>query len=210
LEVGIVLLIMMIGFVYAVDANVSSDVASYLEKMIERQGVSPQGVSSIVPVDKSRLPSAIDVNKIDENQVEIYQMEYIEDGSNKSVYVVSFSATSFGEISSTVQENYQYLTFNGNSAGFLNEYVMIDSGSIVGVSSSIKYSGSGDVDIEVYRNGISTGFMNEISSDGDSYDFDLQSDNMNIFELGDRISVKVVSYGGINIEEVNAIAKVKV
>jgi hypothetical protein len=196
-------------FVHAQDLNVSSDVSNYLKRIVESMGVEEGSIGDIFSVDKSRLPSAIDINRINENQIEIYGIKYYEENINKSLYVVSFSTFSFPEISEEVERYYDYLVFSGDSAGFLNEYIFVDDGSIIGISSSVKYSGEGDIDVEVYKNGISTGFMNEISSDGNHYDFDLQSDNMNFFKKGDRISVKVVSYGGINIKEVNSVVKVK-
>jgi len=122
-------------------------------------------------------------------------------------------------------KNIQYLSFgfsgSSNSSTYLetsngvptdgdNGYVMMRSGSITGVSTSIKLSDeAGDVSIKVYKNGKDTLLSNMISSeDKNKVDYDLQSEDVVNFLPGDVISVYVDNPSQLNFADATTLVEI--
>lgn len=197
----------IISFVFLVSAETEWD--SHLNKLIEDQGVLSGDVTNISELDKENLPKDIIISNVDENNVGIYDVDYFDGISNKTIYVVSFATQEIEESPIGKIENYEYLAFSGNS-GEIGEFLVLDDGSIVGLSSVVDYSGSGEIFVEVYVNSELMFISNEILSSGDSFDYDIQSIGIDDFSFGDFISVKVISTESISIEEVKTIVKIKI
>ena len=96
-------------------------------------------------------------------------------------------------------------TSAGVESGAEIGYVMMRSGSITGISTSVYISnGNGNLRVKVYKNGKNTGFENLISSqDSKKVDYDLQSEDVLSYKPGDIISVYVEQAGEINWSRMN-------
>jgi len=194
------------------EGGISQEVGKYIKGFVEKGGINQTQVQSITEVDKNTLPNDIDIKKIEDNRVGIYKVDYTEQGSQKKVYVVTYSAEEFK--ATTSMKNIQYLQFgksegaasvyldsaSGVESGENNGYVMMRAGSITGISTSVIISdGDGKLSIKIYKNGQDTGFENLISSqDKKKLDYDLQSEDIITYEPGDIISVYVEQIGEIN------------
>ncbi len=187
----------------------AQETEDYISSFVEKQGIEKNSIKNISEINRSSFPKQILISNIEENNVGIYEVEYSEEGIDRNLFVLSYGTQEIEEAETSFMEgNYNYLTFEGQE-GIIGEYLMVDYGSIVGFSSSVSFSGVGKVGIEIYKNGNPLGLLNEIYSEGTNYDYELQSENINLFYPGDIISVFVNS-NNLNIQEVNSIVKVKI
>jgi hypothetical protein len=202
---------------------VSQNVQKYVESFVEKGGITSDQIESVKEVDKSKLPDDIEIKKIENNKVGIYEVNYAQDSESKKVFVVTYSAEDLAK-SEQVFKNIDYLDFgfdgsfddsaylksgSGVQTGRDNGYVMMRSGSITGISTSLELAGDGEVEIEVYKNGVETGFSNLISSsDKDKKDYELQSENVVNYQAGDVISVYVKKSGEINWSNVVTLVEI--
>ena len=196
---------------------VSQEISSYVESFIQGQGIAKNEIKEIKKIDQSNLPDEVDIKKIDENKVGIYEVNYTQNNASKKIFVVTYSTEQFKkeEISS---KNIQYLNFGYSGAssgsGYLksatgvvtsqnNGYVMMRKGSVTGISTSMGIGGTGKVIISVYKNGQDTGFSNVIEqNDAEKIDYDLQSENVVTYDAGDIISVYIESIGDVQWSDI--------
>jgi hypothetical protein len=220
---GIILLISAGAFAQAVaNGEVSSEVSTYVKSFVAKGGIEDAQITNITQVDQSELPNGVDLKKIDENKVGIYQVNYEKNNSPQKVFVIAYASNQLPKPQTF--KNIQYLSFgyfglinsssylnnaNGVQTGADNGYVMIRAGSITGISTSLGInSGEGNLLIKVYKNGEDTGFENVISSsDKKKFDYDTQSENIVNYVPGDIISVYVEDNSGL--EWSNAITLVE-
>lgn len=198
--------VFIVGFIFLVGANSTWD--SHLNKLIENQGVFQGDVQNISELNKGELPSEIFVSNVEDSNVGIYDVKYFDGVSNKSIYVISFATQDLSESPITKSENMEYLTFSGNEE-VLGEYLIMDDGSIVGLSSVVEFSGSGEVIVEVFVNSDLMFISNNVFDSGDNFDYDIQSSNIDEFSVGDLISVRFRTVGDISVSEVNSVVKIK-
>ena len=208
------LVLLSVGaFTGAVEGDVSDDVKNYVDSFLKKTGIGNEGIGEIKEVDQNNLPKEIDIEKIDKNNVGIYEVNYSKNNQSQKVFVVTYTTHEFEPEKKIETNNIQYLNFGisgiSNADSYLNSavgvvtgsdngYVMLRSGSVTGVSTSLDLSGEGSAEIKVYKNGQDTGFSNLILSDDNSKkDFDLQSENIVIFDAGDIISVYVKTKGNV-------------
>lgn len=214
-EVGIflVLFVLVSAGAFAQTVGISDDVNTYIKGFIEKGGLNGSSVDQIREINQADLPDDVEIKEIDKNKVGIYEVNYTGDSGDKgSVYVVTYSTPKLKQ--KTESKNTQIFAFGSGSESteskFLDSstgvqtgenvgYVMMHSGSITGISSSLKIlEGEGQLEIRVYKNGEDTGFENLISSSDDKkVDYDLQSEGVLSYEAGDIISVYVEQKGNL-------------
>lgn len=172
-----------------------------------------ENIRDIRQINQSDLPDDVEIKDIDENKIGIFEVYYVDENTTKSVFVVTYATNDFKKKEIAITKNIQYLNFGfagssdedsflESSTGVsLNEgkgYVMLRSGSITGISTSLDLTGEGKVFVSVYKNGVNTGFHNLISSeDNGKIDYDLQSEHIVNYIPGDVLSVKMESSGGV-------------
>ena len=196
----------------------SSLVDSYVKEFVGRQGIDESKIVDVVEIDKNELPDGVDIKNIEDNKVGIYGVDYADDSGEKRVFVVTYSTTQFvpRSVARTLQNYYFGFAGVSSSPGYLETvggvnsgrsgYIMLRSGSLTGLSTSIELEGDGFIEIKVYKNGRETGLDNRIfTSDSRKTDYVLQSENILNFEAGDEISVFVKAYGDITWTNVNTI-----
>ena len=137
-----------------------SDLSNETEKFIkgfvqENNDIKENDISSINKVDLANPPEDVKIGNIDEDTgIAIYQMNYTQDNQDKKLYVVTYSTGQFkAPIEFKPVNAIEYLNFGEkdlkNDSTYLQTatgvetssdkgYVMIDSGSITGISSSIE------------------------------------------------------------------------
>lgn len=202
------------AFAQSISENdIGQNVEDYIKGFIKNDGIKSEHVNKIKKIDPNQLPAEVDIQEISDNYVGIYEVNYSTGNESKKVFVVTYSSDNLD--SKTEIKNIQYLSFgisgSINSSTYLESsvgvktsgevgYVMMRSGSITGISTSLEiYSGDGELEIRVYKNGKDTGFNNLISSDGKrKVDYDLQSEEIVNYNAGDVISVYVYQNGELN------------
>ena len=190
---------------------VSSDVEKYLESFVNKGGIDKENIKDIKEVDLNDLPDEIEIQEIVDNYIDIYELNYSTDQGDKKLFIVTYSTEEFKERVIAKIINYLDFGYAGSSSdsGYLktsagvvsgedNGYVMMRSGSITGVSTSLSLQGNGAVIIKIYKNGKDTGFENRVStSDKKQIDYDLQSEDIVIYEAGDVIAVYIEAVGDV-------------
>ena len=192
------------------------EVDNFITEFVEDTNFIDEGkVENINEVDQSDLPEDIQVQDIDENNLGIYEVNFTDDlGEKKKVFVVTYATNEFKKKEVSITKNVQYLYFgisdemdessyletsSGVKTGKQIGYVMLRSGSITGISTSLEVSGAGKLLVKVYKNGEDTGFHNLITTEGKSnIDFDLQSEDILNYQPGDIISVYVQQFGTVD------------
>ncbi|MEK6873224.1 MAG: hypothetical protein AABW91_00075 [Nanoarchaeota archaeon] len=224
-SVFLVLLVLISAGAFAQTATgVGDDISSYVKGFIEKGGINGSSVGKVTEIDQANLPDDVEIKEIDKNKVGIYEVNYTSDsGNEESVYVITYATQKLKQ--KTESKNTQIFVFGSNTQNseskFLDSstgvqtgenvgYVMMHTGSITGISSSLSISeGDGKLEIKIYKNGEDTGFENLISSnDNKKVDYDLQSENVVNYESGDVISVYVEQQG--NLKWSNVITSVEV
>jgi len=192
------------------EGAVSKEVSDYVGSFVEKGGIEKGEIKDIKKIDQDDLPDEVEIKQIDKNNVGIYEVNYTEGEELKNIFVVTYSTNEF-KPAQVISKNIQYLNFgySGMAIGssYLNSatgvgsgpdlgYVMMRPGSITGISTSLTLE-KGRVDIRIYKNGIDTGFGNLVSSDDErKIDYDLQSEDVVVYEPGDVIAVYVETIGG--------------
>ena len=203
------------------NSEVSKEVSDYVGSFLEKGGITSEEIKNVKEVDKNSLPDEVDIKKIEDNKVGIYEVNYTKGNVNQKLFVVTYSAKEFKKTDEI--KNLQYLNFgfDGESgeSSYLDSstgvrtsddvgYVMMRSGSITGISTSIVLNGEGKVNVKVYKNGKDTGFENLISSGDDKKkDYDLQSEDVVNYDAGDLIGVYVERIGDVNWSNVVTIVE---
>jgi len=187
-------------------------------------------VHGVEEVDLENPPEEIDIEKIKDTEIAIYEVNYSSSNEetqqieDKKVFVVSASGL---QQAVPVAVSINYLQF-GSSAemvevGWLETatgvmsseeagYVMMRPGSITGLSTNLEVLTADDapIKITVYKNGQDTGLTNYVDaiSAGVQIDYDLESEEIDDFVPGDIISVKVETNG--NAKWTNVITMVEI
>lgn len=208
--VGLIFLISAGAFAQSIaDTSVSKEVSDYVTSFIEKDAINNSQITDITKIDQSSLPEDIEIKDINENNVGIYQVNFTKENKQDKIYVITYSSKELKKKQENVLKNIQSLNFGyigessssdylysatGVKSGVDNGYVMMKSGSITGISTSLNLNGEGILYVKVYKNGKDTGFSNMINSeDKNKRDYDLQSENIVTYEAGDVISVYLES-----------------
>ncbi|VVB84100.1 Uncharacterised protein [uncultured archaeon] len=211
------------------DNSVSGDVSAYVEDFVEKKGINPNEINNISKVDFDSLPKEVNIENVNDANLAIYQIDYNKSASsNNKIFVVTYSVDKLkaqGDIIVS-QDKREFLNFGFSgemdSSGFLKSasgvstdlergYVMMRSGSITGISTSLDLlKGSGNVEIVIYKNGNQINFGNTLIADsaGVKEDYDTQSKGTVPFEAGDIISAYLKSSEGISLKDVTALIEI--
>lgn len=198
------------------DNPVNEDVSRYISNFLEKSGVDSESVREIREVNQSELPSGVDIKDIAENKVSIYEAKVQKDSEEKNLFIVTYSTDKFVP-RERPSKAISYLNFgikeiNSDSRLLDNSnQVMMRSGSITGISTSLVAEGEGIIQVKILINGEDVGFENLIFSDsGNKIDFDSQSEGIVNFYPGDTISVYLEVQGDVNWSEVSTIAEITI
>ena len=196
-----------------ISKSISENVEEFIKEFVEKTGVANQEeVQSINEINQSNLPKDIEIKNVNENRIGIFEVNYTNNNESKKVFIVTYSTLQLPKKEFSMK-NIQYLNFGYSktskessyietSAGVAlsdeNGYVMLRTGSITGISTSLDIEGKGKVNIKIYKNGEDTGFSNMISTlDKRKIDYDVQSENIIEYNPGDVISVYVEKTGNV-------------
>ncbi len=213
-----VILLMTIGIVFA-ETNIEKS-EKIKEKMI-KEGII---VNDINQIDYNNLPPEMKIVDIGDTDLAIYK---VDQKNNKPIFVIT-SGEKFQtpSVKPTYSRTFLDFGFNGdmNESGFLKTstgvegglnkgYVMINKGSITGISTNLDVlnsKDSGKIEIIIYKNGEQIGFGNSLNaaSSGIKKDYDIQSENTVIFEPGDIISVYAKSQKNIIWSDVTTMVEI--
>ena len=202
--------------------QITQEVSNYIKSFVNEEGINKSQITDISVVDVNNLPKELEIKQIETNNIGIYEVNYTENNIPKKVFLVTYSTNELKE-RNTIAKNVQSFIFGksieSSSSDYLEVagvktsdqigYVMIHSGSITALSTSLEITGgTGKLFIEVYKNGKDTGFGNVItSSDNKKLDYDTQSENIVTYEPGDIIAVYVYNTGDVTWK--NTIATVE-
>lgn len=209
--------------------NVANETKVYIEKFLKQEAIEPNEINAIQKIDLGNPPDDVKIKNVDDAAIDIYQVNYTQGTEDKKIYVVSYATTNFIPPAETLGlPPLEYLHFGENAlsngtiylktaAGVRSSaeqgYVMIDSGSITGLSTNLNIvnSGEGNVHVIIYKNGESTGLRNtfDASKSGIEKDYDSQSPDVVIFVPGDIISVVVEAPESISWDDVITMVKVE-
>lgn len=195
------------------------DVKKEIEDFVKERGI----VGNITEIDFGDLPDEVDIEKVENTSIVIFQVDYNE---SKPLFVIT-SSDFREEESVVVCDMRSLLSFGFGSemgSGFLNiangvqgglekGYVMMRSGSVTGISTNLEVLNSeegGRVEIVIYKNGEEVGFRNVLSADVSSVviDYDVLSKGVVGFEAGDVISVYVNVDNGVFVGDVVTMVEV--
>ena len=177
----------------------SENVEEFVKDLVENtQEISEQDIVGIIRINQSNLPEDVQIKEIEENNVGIYEVNYTKNNQTQKIFVFTYATANLIKKETTIAKNIQYLNFGfvgtSEEARFLNSatgvalgdkgYVMLRPGSITGISTNLDLTGSGEVIITVYKNGVDTGFQNLISSEDTSkLDYDLKKVFLILLEM---------------------------
>jgi len=213
----IVSIILVVG-VFADSENVEQEIRNFIE---ENRGIM---VSNITEVNFSDLPDEVDIEKVENTSIVIYEVDYGE----LPLFVVTSSGIEKSVVSVPVCDAKLLLHFGFDEemaeSSFLNMasgvqgslekgYVMLRDGSVTGISTNLEIVDSvaeGGVEVVIYKNGAEVGFRNYLSADfsGVKIDYDVQSKGIVNFKAGDVISVYLSSGDSIVLTDVTTIIEV--
>ncbi len=160
-----------------------------------------------------------DLEKIGKNVKNVTELDNgfyeIDVGEEKPIFAITYTGK-ISQESSKKKNSKTFLNFGFagemNESGFLKNsgvaeglekgYVMMNKGSITGISTNLEILDlidSGKIEIIIYKNGEQVGFRNTLSavSSGIKKDYDIQSENIVVFEPGDVISLYAKASNGV-------------
>ena len=106
------LVLLSVGaFTGAVEGDVSDDVKNYVDSFLKKTGIGNEGIGEIKEVDQNNLPKEIDIEKIDKNNVGIYEVNYSKNNQSQKVFVVTYTTHEFEPEKKIETNNIQYLNF---------------------------------------------------------------------------------------------------
>ena len=213
----LVLSILSVG-VFAQESNDKGKIEDFVENFIkDKEIIKGAEILDIVEINQTDLPDDLEIKNIEENKIGIYEINYTQNNESKKIFVVTYATNNFAkkeDVNKIIKDIYFGYSGISSESGFLKSsvgvlsgnnkgYVMLRSGSITGISTSLDLEGDGKVYISVYKNGEDTGFHNLISSDDKKrIDYDLQSENIVTYSPGDVISVYIQRSGNVEWGEV--------
>jgi hypothetical protein len=208
--------------------GLTNETKVYIEKFLENDAIQANEITAIQPVDLQNPPADVEVKNVEDTNIAIYQVNYTQGSEEKKIYVVSYATPDFvnpADIQGTPTIEYLHFGENALSNGSIylktsegvrssadQGYVMMDSGSITGLSTNIKFVGSSgeELTVSIYKNGEFTGIRNTFDAqEGVSKDYDTQSEGIVNFVPGDVISVSVESSADVNWDDVITMVKLE-
>ncbi|MBU2104784.1 MAG: hypothetical protein KKF67_03350 [Nanoarchaeota archaeon] len=196
----------------------------YVQNFVDKRGIKESDISSISKVDFNALPKEVNIENVGDHNLAIYEVDYTDPEKNqdKNVFVVTYSVEELRKQGDLIiaHDTREILNFgfNGESSGseFLKTatgvesslekgYVMMRKGSITGLSTNLEVlnSGSGGIEIVIYKNGEEINFRNSLSASlGMQKDYDIQSRDNIKFEQGDIISVELKTNKDVSWKDV--------
>jgi hypothetical protein len=218
----VTMVILMVG-VLAETISVSDDSQNIIKNILKERGLNESEVQSVEKVNLNELPDQIKIENIDNTNIAMYQIDM---GTEKPVYVITVSdeavkgvikekiitkmLINFGLIEESNES--QFLESAVGVKGSLEKgYVMMRDGSITGLSTNAEIiSGTGDIEIIIYKNQKEVGFRNNLVADsvGIKNDYDTQSTGTINFEAGDVISVYVKVNGDVTFKDINTLIEI--
>ncbi len=225
LGLAVIMVFLMASGVLAETIGLSDNVKDIVNNIVEKQGISEEQIESIEEVSFDDLPEQIDLENIDTTNLAIYKVDY---GTDKPVFVLTVSDETSVESKKIPGGISKMMLLNFGNNGMMEEpefldtatgvkgslekgYVMMRDGSITGLSTNLEViSGSGDIEIVIYKNGEAAGFRNTISGDSAEVktDYDVQSLGTVNFEKGDVLSVYVKSEGDVVWKDVITLVEI--
>jgi hypothetical protein len=211
------------------DNSISADVSNYVANFVEKKGIDPNSINNITQVDFNSLPKEVAIKNVDNSNLAIYQIDYNKTPQqNNKVFVVTYSVGKLASQGDLIvsQDKREFLNFgfsgettqstflqssSGVEGSLDNGYVMMRSGSITGISTSLNaVNTGGTAEIVIYKNGKQIQFGNTIVADstGAKKDYDTQSDGTVTFEAGDVISGYVKLSDGADVKDVNTLVEI--
>ena len=203
----------------------------FIKDFVEKEDISEKDIKSIEQIDLANPPEEVKLGKeIEDTNVAIFQVDYEKQNESKKLFVVTYSGEefkvplklvpataieylNFGEAETTKGSAYLKTATNVKTSE-KNGYVMMDYGSITGLSTSLEVleSSGGVIEIIVYINGEDVGLRNTIYSPelGTNKDYDKESKDVIKFEPGDIISVYVKVNGKMVWTNVINLVKIQI
>ena len=204
-----------------VNTGISAAEQQIVTKLVESQkDITENEIKDIDRVNLTELPKEIKIDSVEKNNLAVYEVNYTKDVNgipeNKKVFVLTYTEEEFEKVQEFLDKTSHYLTFTdaiesgedrfliiGEVRGSEElGYVMMDEGSITGISTALEIvnTSSGTINAAIYKNGEKTGLENSFDSSvsGVSKDYDLQSEGVITFIPGDVISIKTTSSGGVS------------
>ena len=193
----------------SISPKITDTVLNYVEEFVQKRDITSDSIKTVTEVDFDTLPKEVNIENVGDHNVGIYEIDYTESstGEDKQIYMVTYSVNELREQGDLIiaHDKRQFLQFGfdgGMTGGFLKTstgvqgslekgYVMVRSGSVTAVSTNLEVTseGVGLIEIIIYKNGKRVEFGNSFNGDlGVRNDYDVQSNNVVIFEPGDVIS----------------------
>jgi hypothetical protein len=209
--------------------EISADVGDYVEQFVEERGIDANEINNITQVNFEDLPKEVNIENVDNTNLAIYQINYNQSSQKQdNLFVITYSVEKLQSQGDLIiaQDKREFLNFGfsgeASESAFLKSasgvessldkgYVMMRSGSITGISTSLEaLSGEGNVEIVVYRNGKAIQFGNTfvVSSAEVKKDYDVQSKDTVLFEAGDVISVYIQIPDGVSVKDINTLIEI--
>ncbi|MEK6913393.1 MAG: hypothetical protein AABW47_01850 [Nanoarchaeota archaeon] len=210
-------------------ASLPDSVQEYVGDFINQKGISSESINNITEVDFNSLPKEVNIENVDNTNLAIYQIDYKNPASsNNKVFVVTYAVEKLASQGDIIisQDKREFLNFGfdgemkesgflktavGVEGGLEKGYVMMRSGSITGISTSLELlGGNGNLEIIVYKNGKPIPFGNSfiVENIGMKKDYDVQSKDTITFEAGDVISLYVQASEGISWKDVTTLLEI--
>lgn len=201
---------------------VSEDVEIFVKDVAQKKGLNEEDVEEVTEVNLTNLPEQINFENIDETNIALYQLKVKNE--TEPLFIIT-AGEKLIERQEKVFSNKFLLnlglaeeivddTFLKTSAGVKTSlekgYVMTESGSVTGLSTSLEVTSAnaGDmIEILIYINGKEVGFRNTfiIDETGTMIDYDSVSQNTIKFSEGDVISLKVLLSEGVKVKDINTL-----
>lgn len=195
--------ILLIAIFLVAAQEIATEEENYINYFLKEQGIDT--IKTVEKVNETTLPEEIDISNVNENQIGVYGVTYEENGIEKKLFVFSYSDEEFKKPDIKTISEKNYLTFSkpdSVNSGYINSgYIMLNSGSIIGLSTTANVD-NGKIIVEVHKNGQPMLISNEFFN---NYDFDLESKNLDTFEIGDVISIYIKTEGGASVENLNSL-----
>ena len=203
----------------------------FVKDFVEEEEISESDIKSINQVDLANPPEEVKIGKeIEDTNVAIFEVNYEKQNESRKLFVVTYSGEEFKVPLKLVPATaIEYLNFGEaekvEGSAYLktavnvktsekNGYVMMDYGSITGLSTSLEVleSSGGVIEVRVYVNGEDVGLRNTIYSPelGINKDYDKESKDVIKFKPGDVVSVYVKVNGKITWTNVINLVKIQI
>ena len=209
------------------DTNIgfSTDIEDMIKEIAETKGIAKEEIKEIKKVDFNNLPDEVKIENIDETNIAMYQ---IDSGDNKPIYIITVSDEKFEQTIEKVFSHRMLLNYGSSNEisetqflesatgvkGSLEKgYVMIRDGSITGLSTNLEILEiveNSEVEIIVYKNKEKVGFRKSFITSGIKSDFDIQSEEIVMFEAGDIISIEININGQAIVKDITTLIEIAV